>query len=114
MSQSFGFFFQVFGTMSELLSWNKFDAAVLMVPHHLHVAYATACLHSNKHVLLEKPLAHSLESAVSLLEEVGKTTSSVCMIGEQSPHWPEVRMCLVSFVTAHVDLGILNKQWYYY
>ena len=83
---------QVFENISDLLSWDRFDAAVLMVPHNVHQSYATSCLHANKHVLLEKPLAHTLESAVTLLEEVAKATSRVCMIGEQSPHWPEVRL----------------------
>jgi len=82
---------QVFGTIADLLSWDKFDAAVLMVPHNVHQPYATSCLRANKHVLLEKPLAHTLESAAALLEEVAKTTSRVCMVGEQSPYWPEVR-----------------------
>lgn len=76
-----------------------------MVPHNVHQPYATSCLCANKHVLLEKPLAHTLESAVTLLEEVSKATNHVCMVGEQSPYWPEVRgrngwnECVVLMIT---------------
>ncbi len=82
--------FQVFSRFSDLLDWGQFDAAVLMVPHHLHEPYARACLHDNKHVLLEKPLAHTVESSLRVLEEAGKSPA-VFMVGEQSPYWPEVR-----------------------
>lgn len=71
------------------MSWGRFDAAVLMVPHDMHQPYAQACLSENKHVLLEKPLAHSMKSALDLLEQV-KKSKTVFMVGEQSPHWPEV------------------------
>ena len=80
---------QIFSSLPDLLSWGEFDAAVLMVPHHLHQPYAQACLHDNKHVLVEKPIAHSVRSAVELLEET-KKSKTVFMVGEQSPHWPEV------------------------
>ena len=70
------------------MSWERFDAAILMVPHYLHAEYAQTCLHANKHVLLEKPLAHSMESAVHLIEKA--TDQLLFMVAEQSPHWPEV------------------------
>src|SRR3546814_7094964 len=35
------------------------DAALLVLPHHLHPPVGLACLEAGKHVLLEKPLANT-------------------------------------------------------
>ena len=76
-------------SLSAALDSDGFDAVVLMVPHYLHEEYAARCLRRGKHVLLEKPLAHSLESCRRLLQ-TAEESSGVFMVGEQSPFWPEV------------------------
>ena len=75
--------------MSEALSWGRFDAAVLMVPHDLHESLTLQCSAAGKHVLLEKPLAHSLESCVRLVE-AAEVASTIVMVAENSVYWPEV------------------------
>ena len=60
-----------------------------MVPHHLHVEIAREVLLKGKHVLLEKPLAISIEGCRELLA-LAQTTDRVFMAAENSPHWPEV------------------------
>ena len=80
---------QVFPSLYDALQWGQFDAAVLMVPHHLHEAYAVQCLEAGKHVLLEKPLAHTLDSCQRLLG-AAEHSDCVFMVGENSSHWPEV------------------------
>ena len=82
-------FFQVFKDVSEALSWGKFDAAVLMVPHDLHEPLTVQCMDAGKHVLLEKPLSHTLDSCLRLVE-AAEGASSVVMVGENSAFWPEV------------------------
>ena len=71
------------------MSWGEFDAAIVMTPHHLHERHASALLTAGKHVLLEKPLAHTLSSCKALLR-VAEQSKTVFMIGENSAHWPEV------------------------
>ena len=80
---------QVFTSLSDALQWGEFDAAVLMVPHHLHESCAVQCLEAGKHVLLEKPLAHTLDSCRRLLA-AAEGSDRVFMVGENSSHWPEV------------------------
>ena len=75
--------------MSEALSWGQFDAAVLMVPHDLHEPLTVQCVDAGKHVLLEKPLSHTLDSCLRLVE-AAEGASSVVMVGENSAFWPEV------------------------
>ena len=60
-----------------------------MVPHHLHEPCATECLQAGKHVLLEKTLAHTVESCQKLLNQAERA-KQVFMVGENSTFWPEV------------------------
>ena len=53
-----------------------FDAVDIMLPHSLHRPIATEALASGKHVLLEKPMANTLEDAAAILEAA---TASGCV-----------------------------------
>ena len=44
------------------------DLAVVCTPHHLHREIGEAAAKAGCHVLMEKPLAHTLDDAVSLVE----------------------------------------------
>ena len=80
----------MFSSLKAALKWGAFDAVIIMLPHHLHEDYATQCLQAGKHVLLEKPMAHSLEACARLLQAV-EASPQVFMVGENSQFWPEVR-----------------------
>ena len=84
----------MFDCLDECLSWGEFDASVVMLPHHLHEKAASALLSAGKHVLLEKPLAHTLASCKKLLR-VAEKSSALFMVGENSAHWPEVSGIIV-------------------
>ncbi|MSS71350.1 MAG: Gfo/Idh/MocA family oxidoreductase [Candidatus Latescibacteria bacterium] len=49
------------------------DAALLVLPHHLHHPVGTACLAAGKHVLLEKPMANSERECLDLIAASEKT-----------------------------------------
>lgn len=52
------------------------DCAFVLVPHHLHEQVTIDCLKADCHVLLEKPIANSLEEAdrmIGTASETGKT-----------------------------------------
>lgn len=100
---------QVFLSLSDCLERGAFDAAVIMVPHYLHESCATDCLRAGKHVLLEKPLAHSVPSCLRLLK-MAQEVDRVFMIGEQSPYWPEVRnLCSLIKHSLHLTTGRWSK-----
>ncbi|OGG45753.1 MAG: hypothetical protein A3F84_12180 [Candidatus Handelsmanbacteria bacterium RIFCSPLOWO2_12_FULL_64_10] len=49
------------------------DAALLVLPHHLHHPIGLACLEAGKHVLLEKPMANSEQECLDLIAASEKT-----------------------------------------
>ncbi len=52
----------------ELLSDPQIDAIAICTPVHTHYPLARAALEAGKHVLLEKPLTHSLETSQALVD----------------------------------------------
>lgn len=48
------------------------DAALLVLPHHLHHPVGMACLEAGKHVLMEKPLANTEQECLELIAAADK------------------------------------------
>ncbi len=76
---------QHFGARAEpsveaLLGREDVDAVFVCVPHHLHLPLAVEAAEAGKHVIVEKPLAQDLASAVELSEAVARAgvVLSVC------------------------------------
>lgn len=80
---------QIFATLEEALPDGDFDAVDIMLPHHLHEIAAVAAFSAGKHVLLEKPLATTLDACERILESA-RQAGVVFMVGEQAQYWPEV------------------------
>jgi predicted dehydrogenase len=56
----------------EMLSSNKIDAVIVAVPPHVHAEIGVACMEQGIHVLMEKPIAGSLEDADRLIEAANR------------------------------------------
>jgi predicted dehydrogenase len=78
-----------FASLDDALAADAFDAALVMVPHHLHEEVALAVLAGGKHLLLEKPIAHTLEAAERVLA-AGAEADVVFQVAENAQFWPEV------------------------
>ena len=55
-------------SLEEVLASDGVDAVVISTPHHLHAPQAIAAVQAGKHVVVEKPLATSLQDAVAVVE----------------------------------------------
>lgn len=62
-----------FASVAEALQNRKIDAAVICTPAPTHISIAETCMEAGLHVLIEKPLATSLEGVDRLLETERKT-----------------------------------------
>ena len=65
------------------------DAVIIAVGHHLHATLAIEALEAGKHVLVEKPLALTIEEVAAVKEAVGRHPDLGYMVGFNrrfSPH----------------------------
>ncbi len=80
---------RVFGSLEDGVRAGGFDAVDVMVPHHLHEAVATEALGAGLHVLLEKPMAPTLDACDRILA-AATDAGTTFMVAENAQYWPEV------------------------
>ena len=69
-----------FASLDELLAAGGVDALSICVPHHVHRDAVERACHARVHVLLEKPIANTLEDADAILERAA-AAGIVLMLG---------------------------------
>jgi predicted dehydrogenase len=80
---------QPFASLAEAVAGGGVEAVDVMVPHHLHEAVATEAFAAGLHVLLEKPMAPTLDACDRILAAAG-AAGTVFMVAENAQYWPEV------------------------
>src|SRR5581483_7853346 len=96
----------VYGDYRDLLSRERLDAAVVVVPSHVHCEIGSAVLESGRHLLLEKPMALSLEECDKLIGLANKH-------GKQLAVGHECRLSsLWGKVKELVDAGVVGEPRY--
>ena len=78
-----------FATLADAIAAGACDAVLVMVPHHLHEPVATEAFGAGLHVLLEKPMAPTLDACDRILA-AARTAGTVFMVAENAQYWPEV------------------------
>jgi predicted dehydrogenase len=66
----------------KMLEDKSIDAVFIMTPEHLHHDMALAALAAGKHVYCEKPLSHTIEEGVDIVNAV-KDTGKLFQVGTQ-------------------------------
>lgn len=87
------------------------DAVVLAVPTHLHEPLTVAALEAGKHVLVEKPIAHSADAARRMLR-ARDAAERVLMVGMNLrfiPGFAALKAALDAGATG--DLQYVQAQW---
>ena len=77
-----------FTSLEAALDGADLDAVDIMLPHHLHEEAATMAFAAGKHVVLEKPMATTLDACERILA-AARAAGTVFMIAEQSQYWPD-------------------------
>jgi len=75
--------------VEEALRADSFDAALVMVPHDRHEVVATTVLNAGRHLLLEKPMAPTLDACQRILK-TAEQAGTIFMVAENAQYWPEV------------------------
>lgn len=74
---------KTFVDYKELLADKSIDAVVIATPEHLHYPMAIAALKANKHIYLEKPLAHTIEEGAEIVK-LAEKSGRVVQVGTQN------------------------------
>ncbi len=78
-----------FSSLDDALAHGDFDAVDIMLPHDLHEDAAVRCFEAGRHVLLEKPMAPTLDACERILA-AARAAGTVFMVAENAQYWPEV------------------------
>jgi UDP-N-acetyl-2-amino-2-deoxyglucuronate dehydrogenase len=100
-----------FGSLDEALEADGFDAALVMVPHLFHEELAVTVLRAGKHLLLEKPMAPTLEAARRILAAARESTA-VFFVAENAQYWPEVVLTKELIDDGSVGEVITARAWH--
>jgi predicted dehydrogenase len=92
-----------YASLDAAIDAGGFEAVLIAVPHHLHEAVATTALRAGLHVLLEKPLAPTLDACERILD-AARAAGTVFMVAENAQYWPEV-----GTVRALLDDGAIGE-----
>lgn len=87
--KSFKLSCKIFTQLEEAVQETALDSVIISVPHYLHEELATRAFSQKLNVLLEKPMAHTFDSAQRILER-SRSSDQVFMIAENSQYWPEI------------------------
>ena len=68
----------IFTDFEDALNQVEFDSVLICAPHDFHETLAIRSFENGKHVLLEKPMAHDLNSALKILK-CSKSSGNVFM-----------------------------------
>lgn len=110
----------VYASLEQALAEGDFDAVDLMLPHQLHEEAAIACLRAGKHVILEKPMAPTVESCGRILA-AAKQAPGRFLVAENAQYWPDVVAArelidageIGELVTARAQIFFPPMQAYY-
>jgi predicted dehydrogenase len=100
-----------FASLDEALAEDAFDAALIMVPHRFHEELAIAALRAGKHVLLEKPMAPTLDACGRILA-AASTSDTVFAVAENAEHWPEVVLARRLIEDGAIGTVMTARAWH--
>ncbi len=90
------------------------DALLITAPQQAHIPLAIQAMEAGKHVLVEKPLAVSVEEARQGIE-VSDRTGKILMVSQQYRHYPAVRKAAQLVSDKHYGpVGTINvdfRKW---
>ena len=100
-------------TLEESISEDNPDAIILATPTQAHAEQAIACMNAGKHVLIEIPMADSLEDSNRVVDK-HKETGLTCMAGHVRRFNPSHQWIKNKIVAGELKLQQLDAQTYFF
>ena len=100
-------------TLEESISEDNPDAVILATPTQAHAEQAIVCMNAGKHVLIEIPMADSLEDS-HLVVDKQKETGLTCMAGHVRRFNPSHQWIKNKILAGELNLQQLDAQTYFF
>ena len=100
-------------TLEESISEDNPDAIILATPTQAHAEQAIVCMNAGKHVLIEIPMADSLEDSNRVVDKQ-KETGLTCMAGHVRRFNPSHQWIKNKIVAGELKLQQLDAQTYFF
>jgi len=102
--------FTTFADFDAMLADSEVDAVIIAVADQFHVPLSIKALQAGKHVLVEKPMATTIEDAEALLE-AAEAHDRVVLVGHEKRYDPGVAFAR-DFIRNEIGGLIGLKHWY--
>ncbi len=99
---------------TELLDNEQVDLVSICTPPQLHARMASDFLRSGKHVIVEKPMAMSLEECDQMLEAAAESRTLLSVVGQNrflDPHW-KLKHTLDSGLLGKIVHAQVDSYWW--
>ena len=100
-------------SLDACISEDNPDAIILATPTQAHAEQAIACMNAGKHVLIEIPMADSLEDSNRVVDKQ-KETGLTCMAGHVRRFNPSHQWIKNKIVAGELKLQQLDAQTYFF
>lgn len=102
-----------FNDYQDVLKRKDISAVDICLPHHLHAPVAIEAAKTGKHIILEKPIASSLEEANDIIEEVRKSEVklAICENFRFEPALIKAKELIDNNVIGDPFLILVNEWW---
>ncbi|MBV7410648.1 Gfo/Idh/MocA family oxidoreductase [Maritimibacter sp. DP1N21-5] len=100
-------------TLVECLARDDVDAVILSTPTQMHAEQAIACMDAGKHVLVEIPMADSLEDSIAVVEKQ-KETGLVAMAGQVRRFNPSHQWIHNKIKAGELKIQQMDVQTYFF
>ncbi len=100
-------------TLEECIARNDVDAVILSTPTQMHADQALACMKAGKHVLIEIPMADTLEDSEKIVK-AQQETGLVAMAGQVRRFNPSHQWIHNKIAAGELTLQQLDVQTYFF
>jgi UDP-N-acetyl-2-amino-2-deoxyglucuronate dehydrogenase len=96
-----------FSDIEEMIQTTRLDAVVVATPHPKHVDPAVAAINAGSHVVVEKPLASTLEDCDTMID-IAKKKNKILAVISQRRLYPPVRRIKEAIVEGKLGKPVLG------
>ena len=100
-------------SLEKCIARNDVDAVILSTPTQLHANQAIACMDAGKHVLIEIPMADSLEDSMRVVKK-HRETGLTCMAGQVRRFNPSHQWIKNKINSGELKLQQMDAQTYFF